>query len=1288
MGVAGLVDSRVVEVYSRLGAQESFGSGYAVGGGLVLTAGHVLVADGVCEVRPFGSAEWMPAAVVPVAELWSAEPFPDVALLRVTDESLLGLERVAWGRLARGRRTPCRALGFPLAQARDQVRDTEEIVGELVPLSAAKGGLLTVQIAGSVPIREGSKGSPWEGMSGAAVFAADLLVGVVVVDPAHFGTDRLAAVPVVTLAAEPGFRSTIGLEEVGVLAVEDEPARALLDPPYEPLPAKASAEFLRASPIHLLYPRYGIVPFYGRSGELSELEHWLDGDGDGVSVALLLGRGGSGKTRLAAQLAQQQLQAGWVAGFLKTGVDLLALVGAVSPLLIVVDEAHTRLDVLAELLRLLIEVERASPTRVLLVARERGEWWEQALQERLGDSLEAELLIKGAWQRELGTLGDDVSGRAEAFAEAVSAFARRTDHSDSGVSPPDLRNAPYERVLFIHLAALTALEGRLPDAGERIASELLAARLGQEARYWKATAHQNGLDELDQRVHARCVAVATLSTAQNEGEASSALLAVPDLADSSDGLRRRVARWLSTLYPGEGYLRPLEPDILADAHVARVLVEIPELAEVMLAGANPAQSKHALTVLTRAARTELTARTALSSALARQLPTLWLAALEVAQETGDPIGSLLANQLATNPQPAIAEQILTQLPNRTVALRELAAVVLSQAFEAAIAQPASLERDRRAGALLNSLAIRLADLGQSEQALEANQRAVAIARSLAEQQPELLPDLAKAMNNLSNRLSELGLGERALEASEEAVRLSRLLAEAQPDRFQSDLALALNNVSTVLDGLGQKDRALAASEESVDLFRRLADARPDDFRPNLAMGLTNLSAVLDALGQPERALTASEEAVSVYQQLAEVRSDAYVPDLARALSNLSTVLNNLGEWERSREASEDATALYRPLAEARPDAFLADLAGALNNFSNALDNLGQAERALEASEEAVAIWRQLADERPDAFLPELALALNNLSGVLANLGEPRRALEVNEEAVDFYRQLAKARPDAFRPDLAMGLSNLSNVLSQLSQQDRALKTNEEAAGLYRELAKAQPDVFLPTLATTLVNRAGVLVKLGEPERALEAVEEAVEIRRELASARPEAFLPGLARSLNNLSAVLGGLERWDAALAASEEVVRLFRPLAEARPAAFLGDLAGGLTNLSNALDEVGQPERALEASAEAVEIYRRLAAERPAALLPDLAGALNNLASVLGHLARLPQTLEVLEEALEIYRRLADTLPDVFLPDLTRVLANLSIVLAALGQQDRALEANEEAARLRNVLVGGSSGA
>ena len=199
----GIERARVVEVHAQTSATRRAGSGYQISDRLVLTHGGVVGGDGRTDVRPAGTAVWVPASVV-----WRARA-GDVAVLEVDEPSVLmwAPAAVRWGLVAGRRPVSVTAMGFPPAADAERphrARDTHQFVGQLVPdgLPAA---------ATSIPLTASGGGRPTgDGMSGAALFAGAELVGVLVVDPAPPGRNRLRAVPVSVLADDPGFVGLVG----------------------------------------------------------------------------------------------------------------------------------------------------------------------------------------------------------------------------------------------------------------------------------------------------------------------------------------------------------------------------------------------------------------------------------------------------------------------------------------------------------------------------------------------------------------------------------------------------------------------------------------------------------------------------------------------------------------------------------------------------------------------------------------------------------------------------------------------------------------------------------------------------------------------------------------------------------------------------------------------------------------------------------------------------------------------------------------------------------------------
>lgn len=1120
---------RVVEVWAPGAPEGRVGSGYLLEGGLVLTAAHVVAGapGGHCEARPLGRRDWVSAEVE-----WLGERC-DAALLHLTGESGSRADGPArLGRLAEDERAPCRAVGFPFAQAKDDgVRDTEDLAGELAPLAAAKGGLVTVHVAGSVPSPGRSDHSPWEGMSGSALFSGPVIVGVIVVDPAHFGTDRLQAVPVTALAAEPGFRAALTGDadaELRLQAVEDlDVTHGLMRQPYRPMTASASPKRLRRATHFLVAPEYGIVPFHGRARDLGELQAWSTGD-PGLELGLVLGPGGTGKTRLAAELCRRAQIDGAMAGFLETGLtpaELGRLGEVTAPLLVVVDDAPGRVEEVAVLLRKLADAEGEAPQRVLLLARGAGGWWDR-LPQRLGDNPDAEFAHSVATVRTLAGVDPSPATRETAFREAADAFRRRMAIEVAALPLPDLSQGLFDQILYVHLAALSALEGdRSLVEGPILKQDLLKASLKREARYWADTAESAQID-LQPILLERAVALATLTRADGEEAAASALRAIPEFADATRERRGEVARWLSGLYPppaGQSQagraselpvFQPLTPSPLGEALIAQVLDGDPALPSRLLGMATPPQAQRALMVLNRAARSHPVAQDALERAMADHLETHWAAAIKEAQAGGDPLGRLLAAVLEATPRPELAVRIEAALPRHTVALRELAVLATQQALDHVRSCPPSLEREE---------------------------------------------NIARLTNNLATRLTGLGRLEEALAASEDAVAIRRRMASIDPDAFLPDLAWSLSEQSACLGALGRREDALTAIGASVAIRRRLADAGPGEFLATLAESLDRQANRLRELGRPEEALDAIEESVRLYHALADARPQAFLGDLAAALSTRSSVLAELGRRADALAAIQESVAIRRRRADSRPDAFLPDLAASLNNEANTLGDLGRHEQALAAITESVRIRRQLARTLPSAFLADLAASLNNQSVVFGALGRREEALAAIEEAVAVYREQAEARPGAFLPRLAAALTTQSNRLSQLGRRDAALAAVEESVSLYGQLAAAGPDAFRPDLAMSLHNLAAQLGALGRAEDALAAVERSIEIRRALADARPEAFAGSLARSLINQSALLAALGRNDEAVAPIDEALRLLVPVLERSPQA-LPDAGAGLT--------------------------------------------------------------------------------------------------------------------------------
>jgi tetratricopeptide (TPR) repeat protein/nucleoside phosphorylase len=856
-----------------------------------------------------------------------------------------------------------------------------------------------------------------------------------------------------------------------------------------PLPEKFGAAAL-------LNARHHVVDFVGREALLGGLQEWCEREGR-VDAKLIHAAGGMGKTRLAMELCKRMRAARWRVGFVSKGlgVDRFAtLLQSDEPVLAVIDYAEGR-GQLRELLEA-AAVRRGEKgkkkLRVVLLARNADEWWT--------DLRRSDGAVKDLLSDEPVALRAVETDREAVFRVAVKAFAKRRDKKVPTGATPSLTNARYERVLYVHMAALALVEGR-----EAEADRLMEDTLDHEERFWREQLHDRvAVDDVR-----RTVAAVTLTG--GVGSAAEVLAVVELICGAPD---KKMVQLLHDLYPGSTahYVSGLEPDLLGEVLVWRVLSKEGNGAgsylDLVFEGATDRAIRTGFSVLGRLSEDHKEADSWIAHVLGRDVAGRAMDAFAAAKSMGERtahsrLGPVLAKALERAGTVEIAKRLEAELPNpeRTVSLREVGRWVLETRLKHLRPEGTDEERAR----LLNNLSLYQGALNQREAALTSTLEAVVLYGRLAEAQPDAFrPDVAMGFHNLGIMQSALGQRQEALGSAREAVGLYRRLAEARENAFLPGLAASLNNLGKMQRELGQREAALASTLEAVRLYRRLAEARPDTFLPTLAMSFNNLGNMQSDLGQQEPALASALEAVSLYRRLAEVRPDAFLPSLATSLSNLGMMQRALGQREVALASAQEAVALYRRLGEAQSDAFLPDLAMSLNNLGMMQSALGQRDAALASALEAVALYRRLADERPGAFLPVLAASLLNLGMMQSALGAREAALAWTLEAVTLYRRLAGSHPELFRSDLAKSLTNLGVMRSKLGEHEAALASTQEAVAILRERAESHPEPFRPDLAKSLNSLALRLRDLGRIAEALPFAEEALDLLWPLYESSPAA----------------------------------------------------------------------------------------------------------------------------------------------------------------------------------------
>ena len=630
---------------------------------------------------------------------------------------------------------------------------------------------------------------------------------------------------------------------------------------FGPAAAPPPRGLVDQAPSWLLAARHEVVTFAGRTRELGGLQAWRDTAGSGVSVHLVHGPGGQGKTRLAARFAQESAAAGWTAATALHRSDPAALPAAAGGtreelrtggqgLLLVVDYAERWPA--GDLLALIAGHQRAAGgrVRVLLLARPAGTWWRD-LAYRL-----ARAGITEAGQLPLTALAARPQERAGLFTDAAAAFAPHLGMPGPArvAAPRDLeRDSAYGLVLTVHMAALAAVDASRrgqsppPDAGG-----LSGYLLDRERDHW-AVLHEAGRITTTPAVMGHTVYTATVTRALGHDDAVSALDRAGVVSDPASATVTLADH--AVCYPPADpatVLEPLYPD---------------RLAEDFLALSTPGHgSEHPADAWAATAAARL-----LAPAPDGAVPGWTRAGLAILIETAvrwpHIASGVLYPLLAADPPLALtaggaALTRLAGLPGLDLALLE--------AIEAHLPSGQHVDLDPAAAVITTRLhAHRLASATSDD-------------------------ERARLHATLGYRLANASRPEEALAATAEAAEIRRRLAAARPAAFEPALARALSNLSVLLSGLGRREEALAATAEAAEIYRRLAAARPAAFEPELARGLWGYAWVR-AAGKADlaQALTAAEEAVTRYEALAGRRPLAFTNDLAGALTTLADVLDGL-----------------------------------------------------------------------------------------------------------------------------------------------------------------------------------------------------------------------------------------------------------------------------------------------------------------------------------------------------------------------------------------------------------
>ena len=299
---------RVVEIVAALGTERAkryrYGSGFRLGGRLVLTAAHVVAGPAAAEITVRGPDK-VPHPARIIEGLAGDPDTVDLALLELCDQAAeLPAPQVAV--VDRDAPVPvpvegCWAVGYPLFQEVESgagvVRETAQVWGMILPAENLVAGLLSLQVTSApraLPRQEALGQSQWSGMSGAAVLAGERLVGVISEHAPRRGESTITVTPLASLDRLPTAAAARWWAHLAA-----DPGRLVR------LPARGGrAEPAYRATLRQLRARTGILQ--GRDEELETIGAFAAGQPSalappGSQHAWLVGGPWAGKTALLAE---------------------------------------------------------------------------------------------------------------------------------------------------------------------------------------------------------------------------------------------------------------------------------------------------------------------------------------------------------------------------------------------------------------------------------------------------------------------------------------------------------------------------------------------------------------------------------------------------------------------------------------------------------------------------------------------------------------------------------------------------------------------------------------------------------------------------------------------------------------------------------------------------------------------------------------------------------------------------------------------------------------------------
>jgi len=299
------------------------------------------------------------------------------------------------------------------------------------------------------------------------------------------------------------------------------------------------------------------------------------------------------------------------------------------------------------------------------------------------------------------------------------------------------------------------------------------------------------------------------------------------------------------------------------------------------------------------------------------------------------------------------------------------------------------------------------------------------------------------------------------------------------------MAVTLGGLGYVARLRNDYQKAINYSKESLSLFRELGD------KAGVAMSLSRLGQVAYRRDDYKHMTQLFEESLAIEKEL------GYKTDQAYSLLMLGRAACFQGDYERATRLLKDSLARFQQVEEK-------------DGMAATLDFLAIVAHYQSNDEQAVALWEQsLSLSRESKEKGNLALALIGLGHVASHQGDYSRAKELVEQGLALFQEIGD------KQNIAFALNSLGRVVCAQGDHERAATLFKESLATRRELGTKRG------IAESLEGVAGVALAQGDYARVAKLLGMADAIRESIGAPLPPVERAEHNRRLEAARAQLG-----------------------------------------------------------------------------------------------------------------------------------------------------------------------